>query len=383
MKNKKYFCYEIFKNLSIWSRNGDVAYNPCSYYSGEYATSKFIDIEQAWTSSGKQKIINIINQDQPIPGCQSCYQVENNGLLSRRLGSQHAYENWHQNTNIDLSGPQGLDYSVGNLCNLKCVICNPENSSQWIPDYQKLYPEKNIEYLKYQKNNQLEITSDAALSNIISVHFHGGGEPLLNDAHSKLLTRIKSIKGLNDVRVFYNTNGTVVVSDEILKLWEECKLVELYFSVDDIDKRFEYQRTGANFEAVVKNLQWYYANAPHNYMFNINTTWSYLNLYYLDELVDWYRTNFLSNRYGDPTNLIFQKVIGTAEITHLSTSVKEHLLNKFNDYPELLKLVSSLNESDQSHDKFLTWIEQIDNIRNQRFSTVAPDWARILYDNFV
>ena len=44
-KNKKYFCYEIFKNLSICSKNGNIVYNPCSYYSGEYATSNTIDIK--------------------------------------------------------------------------------------------------------------------------------------------------------------------------------------------------------------------------------------------------------------------------------------------------------------------------------------------------
>lgn len=383
MKNKKYFCYEIFKNLSIWSKNGNIVYNPCSYYIGSYDTSTSVDIAQAWASAGRQKIINIVDQNQAVPGCTNCYQAENNGLVSRRQGSQHAYENWHQNTDINLAGPQGLDYSVGNLCNLKCVICGPSNSSQWIPDHQKLYPTSDVDYLKYQKNNQLEITTDLALANIINVHFHGGGEPLLSDAHVKLLTRIKSVKGLGDVRIFYNTNGTVIVTDEILKLWEECKLVELYFSIDDIGKRFNYQRTGADFNLVVDNLHWYYNNAPHNYMYNINAAWSYLNLYYLDELVEWHRTNFSANRYGDPSNLIFQKVLGPAEISHLNTSVKEHLLNKFSAYPELINLVNSLEVNDRSHDEFLTWIARLDNIRNQQFTTIAPEWTKILYDNFV
>ena len=55
----------------------------------------------------------------------------------------------------------------------------------------------------------------------------------------RLVTNLDDAKGLADTRVFYNTNGTVRVSDEVLTLWEECKLVEIYFSIDDIEKRFK------------------------------------------------------------------------------------------------------------------------------------------------
>jgi hypothetical protein len=320
----------------------------------------------------------MVNQDQKIPGCDCCYQAENSGLQSRRLGSQHAYEQWHQDTNINLSAPQGLDYSVGNLCNLKCVICGPTNSSQWIPDYQKLYPEKNINYLKYQKNSQLEISNNESLKNIISVHFHGGGEPLLSKVHVNLLKRIRSVKGLADVRVFYNTNGTITVTDEVLKLWEECQLIELYFSIDDVSTRFEYQRTGAVWDQLVANLNWYYHTMPHNHMFKINCAWSYLNLFYLDELVDWHQTNFSSNRYKDPTELIFQKVTGPCEINHLSLTTYNKLKQKFQNYPQLLELVHTLSINDQTHNNFWKYIDQLDQIRNVQFKSVCPDWSNLI-----
>jgi hypothetical protein len=378
MTNKKYFCYEIYKNLSIWSRNGSIVYNPCSFYKGNYSQSDSVDISQAWNSDGRQKLISMVNQDQKIPGCDCCYQAENSGLQSRRLGSQHAYEQWHQDTNINLSAPQGLDYSVGNLCNLKCVICGPTNSSQWIPDYQKLYPEKNINYLKYQKNSQLEISNNESLKNIISVHFHGGGEPLLSKVHVNLLKRIRSVKGLADVRVFYNTNGTITVTDEVLKLWEECQLIELYFSIDDVSTRFEYQRTGAVWDQLVANLNWYYHTMPHNHMFKINCAWSYLNLFYLDELVDWHQTNFSSNRYKDPTELIFQKVTGPCEINHLSVTTYNKLKQKFQNYPQLLELVHTLSINDQTHNNFWKYIDQLDQIRNVQFKSVCPDWSNLI-----
>ena len=254
MQDKKYFCYEIYKNLAVWSRNGNLGYNPCSAYNGFFKTTNTLDIDSAWSGPERAQLKHCVENDIPIPGCAVCYKQEHDGLESRRQGSKTLYEVFHQDKNINLDSPQGLDYSVGNLCNLKCVICGPENSSQWIPDYQKLFPDRSIDKFKYKKLEQIEITDASSLKNIKSIHFHGGGEPLLSDNHINLLKKIKEDKGLADVRIFYNTNGTQIVSDEVLKIWEECKLIELYFSIDDIGSRFEYQRTGANWNNVKNNL---------------------------------------------------------------------------------------------------------------------------------
>jgi hypothetical protein len=178
--------------------------------------------------------------------------------------------------------------------------------------------------------------------------------------------------------VFYNTNGTQRVSDKILKLWEQCKLVELYFSIDDIGGRFDYQRTGAEWNQVVDNLKWYTDNMPHNHMFNVNCVWGYLNLFYLNELVDWYQTNFSCNRYGDPTQLIFQKAIGKYAINHVSPVVTDTLKSKFQNYPQILELISTLEISDQSHKDFWKSINQLDSIRNTQYKTLCPDWSKLI-----
>ncbi len=378
MIDKKYFCYEIYKNLAIWSHRDKIGYNPCSFFKGYITTSDSIDITQVWNSPERLALKQSIADDIPIPGCSSCYEAEAHGLESRRLGSKKLYENFHCDTNIELDGPQGLDYSVGNLCNLKCVICGPENSTQWIPDYQKIYPEKSIDQFRYQKLNQIKINSSVGLNNIKNVHFHGGGEPLLSDAHVQLLEKIQQTQGLSQVRVFYNTNGTQRVSDKILKLWEQCKLIELYFSIDDVGDRFDYQRTGADWNQVVDNLKWYTDNMPHNHMFNINCVWGYLNLFYLDELVEWHHNNFSCNRYGDATHLIFQKASGKYAINHVSQSLYDVLKSKFQKYPQLMELISTLNINEQNHDNFWKSISQLDNIRNTNYSKTFPTWSKLI-----
>lgn len=378
MQDKKYFCYEIYKNIAVWSHNGNLGYNPCSFFNGYIKTSNILDIDSVWSSQERLNLKKCVENNVPISGCSNCYKQEAAGLVSRRQGSKLHYETYHEDTNLDLDGPQGLDYSVGNLCNLKCIICGPNNSSQWIPDYQKLFPNQPISAFKYKKFEQLEIQDKKSLCNITNVHFHGGGEPLLSDHHVNLLKKIKDTKGLENVRVFYNTNGTQIVSDEILKIWEECKLIELYFSIDDIGPRFDYQRSGAKWEEVGKNLKWFYAHMPHNHMFKINCCWGYLNLYYLDEVYNWWENNFKSNRYGDHINLIFQKTQGTYAINHLSETAFETIASKFQNNPELLELVNTLQKSNKPHEIFWQSISRLDSIRNTDFQTICPEWSQLL-----
>jgi len=382
MQSKKYFCYEIYKNLAVWSKNGKLSYNPCSFYSGYIKTSDEFDLSQVWNSPEHNRLKLMVEQDKPITGCTTCYKAEEHGLVSRRLAAKQLYEEYFKDTNIDLTGPQSIDYSVGNLCNLKCIICGPDSSTAWIGDYQQLNPAKNITIFKYDKHNQLEITDTILLKNIKNVHFHGGGEPLLSSNHINLLNKIKEVKGLADVHVFYNTNGTVRASDELLDLWAECKLVELYFSIDDIDTRFNYQRTNAQWAEVLTNLTWYKENMPVNHMFKINCVWGYLNLFYLDQLVDWHTQEFRFNRLGDTVELIFQKAQGTYSLNFVSNNIKNILLEKFKNYPSLLELINTLAVNDTyQHTAFFNNIHKIDAIRNTQFEIICPEWNRLLISN--
>jgi len=377
MKNKPGFCHEIFKNIAFWSNADGVAYNPCSFYNGFVDSN--ISADHAWNGPNHKKIIDIVDQGKLVPGCSECYREESAGRKSRRRASAELYDVFNESDSDNIaSGPSGLDYSIGNWCNLKCVICGPHNSSSWISDYQKMYPEQKVVSFVNRKSNVLEINDDNFLSNIKSLHFHGGGEPLLGQAHVRLLERVDKVKGLSDVRVFYNTNGTVIVDDSILNLWSKCRLVELYFSIDDIGTRFDYQRTGAHWHQVVENIKWYYNNMPHNHMFNINCVWSYLNLFYLDELYNWYQDNLLTNRYGDPCNLIFQKAIGDFGITHLEPAVLEMIRNKFKNIPNLLLLLNNIEQNNLPHTAFWSSIEKIDNVRGTSFRNICPEWSAYL-----
>lgn len=377
IKSKPGFCYEIFKNQAFWSARNTIGYNPCSFYRGYIATDTTPD--QAWLGKEHRNIIDSVAQGELIPGCSNCYRAEQAGLVSRRMGSKELYENYHKDTDINLTDtPRALDYSVGNLCNLKCTICGPENSSKWISDWAKLYPDTSTDNFLYRKDQYVTIDDLEYLKNIKSVHFHGGGDPVLSDAHVKLLQNIEASKGLSDVRVFYNINATNRVSDDVLDLWSRCNIVELYFSIDDVEDRFEYQRTGASWEHTVETINWFYNNMPANHMFKINCTWGYLNLYYLDELYRWHKENFAENRLGDPVNLIFQKCLHTYSLDWVSAKTMQMLQDKFMDIPEIFNLLSILEVKETPHTEFWDIVSRTDIIRNLNFRKLCPEWSVLL-----
>ena len=131
------------------------------------------------------------------------------------------------NQDIDLLR---LDYWTGDLCNLACVICGPQNSSVW---KQQL----NIP-INRRINSVNDFWTNLDLTKIKFVHFNGG-EPLLSKEHVKFL---HAFPNKEQVTLNYNTNGTILPGKELNDLWLQFKLVQLDFSIDDIGDRFEYQR---------------------------------------------------------------------------------------------------------------------------------------------
>ena len=106
--------------------------------------------------------------------------------------------------------------------------------------------------------------------------------------------------------------------------------------------------------------------------------WGYLNLYYLDELVEWQQSMFDTNRLGDSIKILFQKAIGDCAIDHVSAELKSKLIEKFKNHSMLLELVNSLEERDADHSKFLEYINKLDEIRGSSFNRLCPEFAALL-----
>lgn len=285
-------CIDAFKNLNIIGRNDGIYISPCCI-AKPIVLVKQIDFKNDPSLS---KIRRVWDDGRFPDECGSCKNAEESGQLSRRNASNQ----WYTDNKLDSNLVEliRLDYWVGDLCNLRCVICGPHFSSAWKKELQ--LPAS----IKTSSINYHWKTLD--LSKIRYVHFNGG-EPLLNKEHVEFL---KSFTDKSKVHISYNTNGTVLPSQELLDLWTEFRIVQIDFSIDDIGDRFEYQRFPAEWDNVASNLMWFKDNCPVNCMFGINTTVSLLNYKNLHSLEAWITNNFNTNRVTDKVEFRKQPAIG-------------------------------------------------------------------------
>lgn len=357
-------CPEINHNISIHYNNQSVSIGPCCQSTHTLVTDSILEHPRLI------ELRKINAQDLPLTSdCQGCSIIEKAQARSRRIAQLEFYQGWTG------TGIRGLDLHLGNLCNLKCVICNPANSTSWVSDHQKLGLPVKSEWL-YNKNNQFDLSWLDSLDQVEMVHMWGG-EPFATPAHIKVLQILNNNHRLNHCRISYNTNGTFLPTIQAIELWQQARLVELYFSIDDIGARFEYQRTNAQWAQVVENLQWYYNMPTHNHLFYFTVTWSLLNVYYLPELIEWKKQMFNENRFGDGTQLILNRATGPCEIKSIPEVAYTALVQKFRAYPEL-QFIIDLIQVGPVNDRSIDYIQQLDQIRNTQYQHTHPEWAKLL-----
>lgn len=366
------YCYDIHHNLAVDYLNSQTKIGPCCQ-SGRYL-SNTNELDSIWNDPRLIKL-RIDNQKDILDSsiCRPCIVAESLGIESRRLSNYKLFND------VNCAGKQILimDISVGNLCNLKCTTCSPQFSTSWIPDAM-LLNEKTVDNSIYKKEyNQtlsLNIDNINLVKDLLMVKIQGG-EPFMNERHADILETLDSIGVLQNCRVLYNTNGTHRVSQRVLDLWQKAKLVEIYFSIDDIEKRFELIRFGAKWPEVLDTLEWFRKNMPVNHLFYVMCTISYLNLYYLPELVEWQQAEFKNNRLGDEIPIQFQLANGDLAVKQIPVGFKDAITKRFT-YHKLQHLTSfsigSVNPA------VINKLDKLDAIRNTQWRTTLPELAALI-----
>ena len=291
MKHLSNWCSEPFQNIYLENIDG-ARVAPCCAAKTAPLDEDYPLLSQPYLEEIRQQFIDNERPD----ACSHCWETEKNNNTSRRLTC--GQDSLGTNVNIN-----HLEINVNNRCNLACRICTPRFSSAW-------HKEARMLHLEIPKPGINTLWDKIDLSSIKWIHFTGG-EPFLSNDHVKILNALDNKQNCS---VYYNTNGTLRVSNDILNLWSKFKLITLAFSIDDIGEHFEYQRYGATWKDVVENLFWFRENVPHNTIFCFNRTVSLYNKHRLHFLEEWLEENFTANRYGDPAELMNQTANGHAAL---------------------------------------------------------------------
>jgi pyruvate-formate lyase-activating enzyme len=261
----------------------------------------------AWNNEYMRSVRTTMLEGNIPASCSKCFDEESKGVASKRMWETGS---WVQDgidipelikqTQEDGTIPEKLiylDLRLGHTCNLKCVMCSPHDSSQWVADHKKIYPLFQAKELKEQMawdrksfNNKWHENPDfwkemyAQIPNLKQVYF-AGGEPLMIREHKWFLEEIIRQGYADRILVRYNTNG-LLVDDEIIELWKQFKKVKVGFSIDAVGDRNYYIRYPSDWNTIEKNLHRLDAT-PDNIQVSIATAIQIINIKHLADFAKW------------------------------------------------------------------------------------------------
>ena len=261
-------------------------------------------IEEVWNSEQMCNTrLQMLNGEIPA-SCRKCFEEESRGIKSKRNWET---EVWQQRVDLDsiisTMSKEGqlptdipyFDLRLGNMCNLKCIMCSPHDSSSWIKDWKLQYPkytddlkqdqgwDPSFDYTWYKKGSFLDSMKNQA--KYIKELYFAGGEPLMIPEHYAILEFMVAENYAKDCVVRYNSNGTEI-SDRLLELWTHFKEVKFNFSIDAVGEKNDYIRYPSNWESLVANMH-KLDNTGNNVTVNMACAVQLLNVGSLVELAQW------------------------------------------------------------------------------------------------
>jgi MoaA/NifB/PqqE/SkfB family radical SAM enzyme len=341
------FCAIPFVSMVV---NTDASIQPCCMMKSNTHRLKKDDgtnitikdkLSDAWNSQEMKRIRTAMVSAQPLEGCKVCYLQESSGRTSNRqfsnaewsnkLGDNHIYKLIDKAV---LTGGE-LDYSIayldlrlGNLCNLKCRMCSPFNSSQIAKEHLEL-EQKDDKYkvvwarsfgkfdkriLDVQEWFDSNVLWDQIIDLIPSLQkvYMTGGEPTLIQNNFKFMEECVR-QGRRDIILFFNTNCTNV-NKKFTNLIGQFGTVHINASVDGTGMVNDYIRAPSHWEQINSNVETL-AQMP-NIVLGITPTVQVYNIFNLVDTIKW--VDELNKKYRKN---IFIDFLINVHPAHLSVTI--------------------------------------------------------------
>jgi MoaA/NifB/PqqE/SkfB family radical SAM enzyme len=351
--SRKGFCILPFVHACVFQHGYA---QPCCMNHLSLGNTKTQSIEKIYSDKNKNLTDfrkTLLGDSLPV-SCVKCEDIEKHKGLSYRNSSNYKYG--HLLNHIDISSEEALvnnkkiflwDIRFSNLCNLKCVICGPADSS-------RIAEEENGGKMisAFNDVDEFVVEFEKQIDHIVEINF-AGGEPLLIKDHYKILELLIKHEKF-DVVLRYNTNGTTIsLGDKnVIEYWKYFKNVRANFSLDAGWKQFEYLRYGSNWEITLEHLRKVRDFAPH-VSTSVNIVIMALNVLYIRQMYEFLLEEKIINN-----GLNFIPVFGKDyyRINVLPNNLKEKVLKYYQDWED------SLNNSPNTHSSIIPSIQMVKNI---------------------
>lgn len=271
--SNKIWCVYPFVHLATFT-NGDVT--PCCVATPyRNVNLNAMTMEEAWNHPEVRNVRQqFLNGEWPR-NCERCHIDEQHGVDSHRTSSSRVFELEHDLTAdmfdsdvLDISKLITLDLRLGNTCNLKCIMCRPNESHKWYDDIVELSKADLPNVVKidikfksnYNRQDYNWINKNVFWENIdhilpnIKEFIFGGGEPFMLKEVKTLLQKAIDLDVAKNMSIRFHTNGTHLTSKDY-ELLQHFKRIQLMFSVDGVDEINYFLRYPANWNTVVNTIK--------------------------------------------------------------------------------------------------------------------------------
>lgn len=358
------FC-KFFKNGLVYNNNNqNFTVSPCCYFAAQdklepndLLEKKFVEYKNSWLTMD-------VNTT-----CTICINQERSGIHSYRQAANDIIK-----TNSDALTM--LTVAVNKKCNLACPSCGSDSSSFWYQENIRNQIPQSKEIIKLHQDDRehlitekfLSLLENQDLSSLEYVKF-GGGEPLMNDTHLRIL---KLISNPENVVIQYTSNFSIMPSVETFETWKKFKLIKWIASVDGLGEQFEFLRWPYQWNKFKQFKDEAIATVPSNVMFGIEHTLNPLNIFYYDKFEEWVAQEFSTNRLGDPLDLNLHYASGTMGLDKTPKILKNIVADRYGPTHKISLLLDQMSD-DPDTTEFTTYLNRVDSWRNTNWRKVFSE----------
>ncbi len=359
--NKNIFCVAPFVNLST-TNHGKVRLCCQSKTLGNLHVNKH-NLEDIWQGQDYQRVREqFLNNEWPAE-CATCKINEEKSIPSRR-----SFENqkWSQiekksypTQAVDF--PWAVDLRLGNLCNLKCIMCTPDNSNTWYDEYE------NFEHLKFFKKDEnvrwplhpsfLDTYREWVPK--VKVLYFSGGEPLLIKKHRQIIEFLIEKNLAKNIILWYDTNGTYI-DQEWIDMWSHFEQVNLSLSIDGGKEINEYIRHPTNHNSLLENYK-LLSIGSKNIKVKLQIALGALNIFEIDKI------RLYSSQFNFSLNfnvsIVFWPIFMTLDA--LPQSVIDQVTEQYKNDPNdrIKNMTKNLKHNPQKLKELKEYLNKIDELR--------------------
>ena len=253
------------------------------------STTKITQVDKLHNFNNDTNYVRIrdkmLNGDLIPEHCQSCYSLEEKGVISPRIEETNE---WCNRLNLlstkqlkEIKSPAYYEIRPSNKCNLKCRMCTPSSSHLIDYEYSKLGIGGGNTYDSYLSFKHVDI------ANLHKLYIAGGEPLIIPEVVEFLVECIKSNQTSFEINI--NTNATVL-TDKFKEIISNFTNLQFTVSIDGYKNANHYIRYPSKWEDIIDNVDYMIA---HNHKVSFNTTISIYNITRLFELF-----NFIDTKYN-------------------------------------------------------------------------------------